>query len=186
MIYRYLHVVLSCSPAVARPPPLLLVVHQQYTAVHFCWYISSSTTPGSDSCIKKQIFCTPTTFPPTSTTETLLLYLLCAHTSLARRRSPAAAFVGYTGLYTAFAAAVPGNINTVPYLVAVCIINNTSCSPLYQVCMIYRYRYVLLSCSPAVARPPPLLLVVHRSSTSLLVQLFRVAVLFGVTRKQKK
>ena len=31
----------------------------------------------------------------------------------------------------------------------------------------YRYRYVLSSCSPAVARPPPLLLVVHSSTFSL-------------------
>ena len=87
--------------------------------------------------MKKEIMCSPTTPRPTRTTIVLLLllYLLCAHTSLARRRSPAAAFVGYTRLYTA---AVPGSINTVPYLVAVRI-NTTFYSPLY-VRMIYRYR----------------------------------------------
>ena len=66
--------------------------------------------------------------------------------SFARRRSPAAAFVGYTLLYTA---AVPGTIDTVPYLVAVCIYT-TFYSPLH-VYMIYRYRYVL-----PFFRPPSL------------------------------
>ena len=52
--------------------------------------------------------------------------LLSANISLARHRSPAAALVGYTRLCTG----VPGTVNTVPYLVALCI-STTFCSPMY-------------------------------------------------------
>ena len=63
-------------------------------------------------------------------------------------RSPAAAFVGYTRLHTA----VPGIIinNTVPHLVAVYYVLLSAIRMMW-----YRYRYVLLSCSPTVARLPP-------------------------------
>ena len=60
-------------------------------------------------------------------------------------------------------------INTVPYLVAVCI-NTAFSSPLYLWCTatggMYYFRN---SCSPAVARPPPLLLVVQQYTASVLL-----------------
>ena len=80
--------------------------------------------------------------------------------SLASRRSPVAAFVGYTRLYTA---AVRGTIN------------NTVPNPYY---VLLRYYCCCIRCvhihrSPAVARPPPLArhrlcwlkTVIHSSST---------------------
>ena len=101
------------SRADARPPSLLLVVHrytQQQHQVLLLLYLTYTTYYCYTTAAVFAV-CTYITHPP----------------SLARRRPPAAAFVGYTRVYTA---AVPGSINTVPYLVAVCI-NTTFCSPLY-------------------------------------------------------
>ena len=82
---------------------------------------------------------------------TAAVFAVCTHTSLAGRRSLATAFVGYTRLYTA---AVSGSINTVRYLWLLFVL-----IPRYALRCTYDIplpaRYVLLSCSPAVARPPP-------------------------------
>ena len=75
-----------------------------YTVVHSSTYMFVGTLvaippQGVTLANKKRNFVYYNT-PPHSYTI-LLLYLLCAHPSLARRRSPAAALVGYTQQYTA-------------------------------------------------------------------------------------
>ena len=92
------------SRAAARPSPLLLAIHgytQQQYQVLLILYLTYTTYNYYTTAAVFAV-CTYIARPP----------------SLARRRLPAAAFVGYTRIYTA---AVSGSINTVPYLVAVCI-----------------------------------------------------------------
>ena len=131
--YCYTAAVFAVCTYIARPPPLLLVIHgytQQYQVLlliilYLTWLL----------CIT---FCSPLYVWYTATG---ICYFLACPPSLARRH-----FVGYTWLYTA----VPGTINTVPYLVAVCI-NTTCCSPLY-VWYTATGMYYFLACPQSLAR----------------------------------
>ena len=124
------------SRAAARPPPLfLLVIHgytQQQYQVLLILYLTYTTYNYYTTAAVFAV-CTYIARPP----------------SLARRRLPAAAFVGYTRIYTA---AVSGSINTVPYLVAVCI--NTIRSALrctYDIPLPRTDMYYFLARPPALA-----------------------------------
>ena len=78
---------------ICRPAPLLWVVHSSTQKYIFVGTLVAVLPQGMTLVKKTGNFVYPYS-PPPYTFTIPLLYLLCAHTSLDRRRSPAAALVG--------------------------------------------------------------------------------------------
>ena len=96
--YSYYHY----TAAVSRLAPLLLVVHSSTQQYIFVGTLVAVPPQGVTLVNKKTNVVYSYNTPPYSYTILVLrLYLLCAHPSLACRRSPAAALVGCTQQYTA-------------------------------------------------------------------------------------
>ena len=158
--YSYYYNILYCcgiccvhiyrSPAVPRLPPLWLVVHGSTQQCIFVGtLVALPPQPGCDSWIKNKTVCTPTTLP----LFVLLLYCCCIccvhiHRSSAVARPPLRLSVTH------------GNTQQQDQLLLI-ILSHTWLLCVWPILrsavrsMIYRYRYVLPSCSPAVARSPP-------------------------------